>query len=72
MQCYTLINEKFADQTVKALYLLQKDKPANITPLIWIHDYHLLLMANWVRQVCFSSMLMFDFTNIEKRRKRRV
>jgi trehalose-6-phosphate synthase len=41
----------FADRTVHALRLLQKDKPASVTPVIWIHDYHLMLMANWVRQV---------------------
>jgi trehalose 6-phosphate synthase/phosphatase len=41
----------FANQTMHALQLLQKVKPANVTPLIWIHDYHLMLMANWVRQV---------------------
>jgi trehalose 6-phosphate synthase/phosphatase len=53
-QGYTQVNEMFADQTMHALQLLQKDKPANITPLIWIHDYHLMLMANWVRQVGFN------------------
>jgi trehalose-6-phosphate synthase len=41
----------FADQTMHALHLQQKVKPANVTPLIWIQDYHLMLMANWVRQV---------------------
>jgi hypothetical protein len=54
VQGYTQVNEMFADRTMHALHLLQKDKPANITPLIWIHDYHLMLMANWVRQVGFS------------------
>jgi trehalose 6-phosphate synthase/phosphatase len=42
----------FADQTIHALHLLQRHKPASVTPLIWIHDYHLMLMANGVRQVC--------------------
>jgi trehalose 6-phosphate synthase/phosphatase len=48
----------FADQTMHALRLLQKDKSANVTPLIWIHDYHLMLMANSVRQVC-SDVIAF-------------
>lgn len=51
------MNEMFADQTVHALRLLQKDKPANVTPLIWIHDYHLMLMANWIRQVCTDVII---------------
>lgn len=54
---YTQVNEMFADQTVHALRLLQKDKPANVTPLIWIHDYHLMLMANWIRQATDDSDL---------------
>jgi trehalose 6-phosphate synthase/phosphatase len=58
IQGYTQVNEMFADRTMHALHLLQKDKPANITPLIWIHDYHLMLMANWVRQVGFNIHCM--------------
>jgi trehalose-6-phosphate synthase len=53
----------FADQTVHALRLLQKDKPANVTPFIWIHDYHLMLMANWIRQVCIDVIIMERFTS---------
>lgn len=62
MQAYTQVNEMFADQTMHALRLLQKDKSANVTPLIWIHDYHLMLMANSVRQVC-SDVIAFTEQN---------
>ncbi|XP_056642660.1 uncharacterized protein LOC130898206 isoform X2 [Diorhabda carinulata] len=45
---YLIANQKFADCTLKAL----KSLPKNSTevPLIWIHDYHLMLAANWIRQ----------------------
>ncbi|XP_064215204.1 uncharacterized protein Tps1 isoform X1 [Tribolium castaneum] len=48
-QCYTTANKEFADCTMKALKSLPK-KTGNDVPLIWIHDYHLMLAANWVRQ----------------------
>lgn len=58
-KAYTRVNEMFADHTMHALQLLQKDKPANVIPLIWIHDYHLMLMATWVRQAADDAGLRF-------------
>jgi len=46
---YRKVNEKFAEETLKALRGMEKD-PDNV-PLIWIHDYHLMLAANTIRQV---------------------
>ncbi|PSN33063.1 Alpha,alpha-trehalose-phosphate synthase [UDP-forming] A [Blattella germanica] len=56
-KAYTHANEKFADYTIKALHLAQKDKPANVKPIIWVHDYHLLLASNWIRQAAEDADL---------------
>lgn len=51
-RAYIKINEEFAEKTVYALRLLKenKEKNGNSPPIIWIHDYHLMLAANWIRQ----------------------
>ncbi|XP_033315169.1 alpha,alpha-trehalose-phosphate synthase [UDP-forming] isoform X2 [Bombus vosnesenskii] len=51
-RAYSAVNEEFAVKTVSALeqiYKEQKNQP-NGTPLVWVHDYHLMLAANWIRQ----------------------
>lgn len=51
-KAYIKINEEFADKTVKALHLLKDSKEKNgSAPIVWVHDYHLMLAANWIRQV---------------------
>ena len=45
------MNEKFAAITLDALRRMLKEKPKE-TPIVWIHDYHLMVAANTVRQVC--------------------
>ncbi|KAJ8891066.1 hypothetical protein PR048_010575 [Dryococelus australis] len=53
-RAYERINNLFADQTVEALRRLQTDDSVSSdesnTPLIWVHDYHLTLAANGIRQ----------------------
>ncbi|XP_025832646.1 alpha,alpha-trehalose-phosphate synthase [UDP-forming] [Agrilus planipennis] len=50
-KAYTEVNKEFADRTFEALKRLVKSGEAeNEPPLIWIHDYHLMLAANWIRQ----------------------
>ncbi|XP_044728251.1 alpha,alpha-trehalose-phosphate synthase [UDP-forming] [Chrysoperla carnea] len=47
---YVTVNKEFA---VKTLYALKKAKAKSTNdnvPIVWIHDYHLMLCANWVRQ----------------------
>ena len=44
------MNEKFADITLNALRKTLDEKPEQL-PVIWIHDYHLMLAANTIRQV---------------------
>uniref|UniRef100_V5G5Y4 Alpha,alpha-trehalose-phosphate synthase (UDP-forming) n=1 Tax=Anoplophora glabripennis TaxID=217634 RepID=V5G5Y4_ANOGL len=45
---YVRANKEFAECTMKALKSLPKS--TTDIPLIWIHDYHLMLAANWIRQ----------------------
>ncbi|XP_049825388.1 uncharacterized protein LOC109594568 isoform X3 [Aethina tumida] len=47
-QNYVKANQEFAQCTMTALRSLPKNPSA--PPLIWIHDYHLMLAANWIRQ----------------------
>ena len=47
------VNEKFAAITLDALRRMLREKPKE-TPIVWIHDYHLMVAANTVRQVCYQ------------------
>uniref|UniRef100_A0A6P7EXP5 Alpha,alpha-trehalose-phosphate synthase [UDP-forming] isoform X2 n=1 Tax=Diabrotica virgifera virgifera TaxID=50390 RepID=A0A6P7EXP5_DIAVI len=47
-RAYLKANEAFAECTLKALKTLPKTSTE--IPLIWVHDYHLMLAANWIRQ----------------------
>ncbi|XP_026465717.1 alpha,alpha-trehalose-phosphate synthase [UDP-forming]-like isoform X3 [Ctenocephalides felis] len=53
---YVRVNQEFAAKTVKALEILREETGngvhtnGNGAPLVWIHDYHLMLAANWLRQ----------------------
>nr|APD15513.1 trehalose-6-phosphate synthase [Ostrinia furnacalis] len=51
-RAYIKINEEFAEKTVHALRLLRdsKEKNGGSPPIVWVHDYHLMLAANWIRQ----------------------
>ena len=44
------VNEKFAGITLDALRRMTKEAPKN-KPIVWIHDYHLMVAANTIRQV---------------------
>ncbi|XP_044749938.1 alpha,alpha-trehalose-phosphate synthase [UDP-forming] isoform X2 [Coccinella septempunctata] len=49
---YVSVNQLFANCTIKALKSLKrgKDTPQHEVPLIWVHDYQLMLAASWIRQ----------------------
>ena len=50
LQSYTKVNELFALKTVDAIRNLTKQPSySSSTPIIWIHDYHLMLAANTIR-----------------------
>ena len=58
-QAYTEVNEIFANDTLKALKTLVS-RPGYVpddahVPIIWIHDYHLMLAANAIRSVSIIS-----------------
>ena len=58
------MNEKFAEVTLKALRKTLDDRPDNI-PIVWIHDYHLMLAANTIRQVLHKNMQIVLYTLLE-------
>lgn len=69
---YTVANKEFANCAIKALKSLPKssDNGADV-PLIWIHDYHLMLAANWIRQVLLKSLLRNKLIYFNSRRPKK-
>ena len=55
-QAYQKVNHKFALRTLTALRKTLKAHPDSV-PLIWIHDYHLMMAANSIRQVADEENL---------------
>ena len=50
------VNEKFAAITLDALRRMTREAPKN-KPIVWIHDYHLMVAANTIRQVrCYIAL----------------
>ncbi|XP_054265178.1 uncharacterized protein LOC128988028 isoform X2 [Macrosteles quadrilineatus] len=47
-KAYCEVNQEFATQTIVALKKLA-DSPDSGPPLVWLHDYHLMLAANTIR-----------------------
>jgi len=50
-EAYLQVNEEFARLTLQAVKKLCQAKP-NSVPLVWIHDYHLMCSANFIRSLC--------------------
>ncbi|ODN04256.1 Bifunctional trehalose-6-phosphate synthase/phosphatase [Orchesella cincta] len=50
-EAYVQVNQEFAESTLSALRRLNEtpESDANI-PLVWIHDYHLMMAASTIRQ----------------------
>lgn len=49
---YRRINELFARETIRALEeKLASDPDTDNIPIVWIHDYHLMLAATTIRQI---------------------
>ena len=44
------MNDNFSEAVLKALRQVTKENPEQV-PIVWIHDYHLMLAANTIRQV---------------------
>lgn len=47
---YITVNKHFAARTIEALEKCLQNQSGNEKnpPIVWIHDYHLMLAANWV------------------------
>ncbi|XP_027214152.2 uncharacterized protein [Penaeus vannamei] len=50
-EAYRQVNEHFAKLTVEAVVKLAETNP-NSVPLVWLHDYHLMMAANSIRDRC--------------------
>ena len=53
---YKKSNEKFAEITIQNLKRVIEKDPDSV-PMIWIHDFHLLLAANTIRQIADEENL---------------
>ncbi|XP_055592662.1 uncharacterized protein LOC129749877 [Uranotaenia lowii] len=49
-RAYYAVNKEFAAKTIHALERCIKQNKNPGIPIVWIHDYHLMLAANWVRE----------------------
>ncbi|XP_050535102.1 uncharacterized protein LOC126902117 [Daktulosphaira vitifoliae] len=56
---YCIVNKEFASKTVSALENLSVDDTESGTPLVWLHDYHLMLAANSIRNAADEKNLKF-------------
>uniref|UniRef100_A0A0A1XDM0 Alpha,alpha-trehalose-phosphate synthase [UDP-forming] A n=3 Tax=Zeugodacus cucurbitae TaxID=28588 RepID=A0A0A1XDM0_ZEUCU len=57
---YVTVNKHFAARTIEALEKCLKQNKAldnNTPPIVWIHDYHLMLAANWIREKAEEKQL---------------
>lgn len=50
-KAYTIVNKEFAEKTINALKNLSKEDTNNGAPLVWLHDYHLMLAASTIRSI---------------------
>ncbi|XP_026807687.1 alpha,alpha-trehalose-phosphate synthase [UDP-forming]-like [Rhopalosiphum maidis] len=56
---YCAVNKEFASKTVGALENLSREDTDSGTPLVWLHDYHLMLAANSIRNAADEKNLKF-------------
>jgi len=64
-EAYKAVNEFFAYKTVDALRKciarLNRDGKTDVVPIVWIHDYQLMLAATTVRKVNDFTCCFFTF-----------
>ena len=74
IKAYQEVNEEFALKTIDALRqvhgrLLEQyfnvDKESMPVPVVWIHDYQLMLAAAMIRQVRFTFLFLSSYLQIE-------
>ncbi|KAK2709566.1 uncharacterized protein LOC136027250 isoform X2 [Artemia franciscana] len=49
-QDYVAVNKLFSEKTLEAIHGVREGNPT-VTPLVWIHDYHLMLAGNTIREL---------------------
>lgn len=56
-KAYVEVNKEFANRTFEALKNLKHsgEDIGTDAPLIWIHDYHLMVAANWIREAAIEE-----------------
>lgn len=59
---YVIGNKHFAEKTVDALEKCLKNKKKSGIPIIWVHDYHLMLAANYIREMAEERNLQFQLS----------
>ena len=56
MWAYTKVNELFALKTLDAIRVVHQKRLESSEelpiPIVWLHDYHLMLAANTIRDIC--------------------
>lgn len=58
-RAYVQVNKEFAAKTFRALAMVDKsDDKEPDAPLVWVHDYHLMLAANWIRQMAEEANIV--------------
>jgi len=69
LQAYGRVNKEFANRTLEALRKsvreLDEEERYETCPVVWIHDYQLLVAATTIRQVsatCPAYVIFLDFT----------
>lgn len=54
------MNKLFAERTVDALERCLKSSSKAGVPIVWVHDYHLMLCANYIREMAEERNLDFQ------------
>lgn len=56
-KAYVMVNKLFAERTIHALERCYETKTNSNVPIVWLHDYHLMLCANYIREMAEEKNL---------------
>lgn len=59
-KAYVAVNKLFALKTIEAVERCYKESPSAGIPIVWVHDYHLMLAANYIREYGETKNLQFQ------------
>jgi trehalose 6-phosphate synthase/phosphatase len=57
---YVAANKLFADKTIAAIERCANSSNHSGVPIVWVHDYHLMLCANYIREKGEEKNLQFQ------------